>query len=45
MDRREVGWENGDWMHLTRDRNQWRDLMHTIMNIRVPQEAGYLFTS
>jgi hypothetical protein len=30
---REVGWEDVDWIHLTQDRDQWRALVHTVMNL------------
>jgi len=40
MDLREIGWEFVDWMHLTQDRDQWRDLVNIIMNLRVPLNAG-----
>jgi hypothetical protein len=36
MDLREIGWEGVDWMHLDQDRGQWRALMNTVMDIRVP---------
>jgi hypothetical protein len=36
MDLREVGWEVVDWMHLAQDREQWRVLVNTVLNIRVP---------
>jgi hypothetical protein len=35
-DLRETGWEGVDWMDLAQDRDQWRDLMNTVMNLRVP---------
>jgi hypothetical protein len=25
-----------DWMHLVQDRVQWRTLVNTVMNVRVP---------
>jgi len=36
MDLREIEWEGVDWMHLAQDSDQWRDLVNTIMNLRVP---------
>jgi hypothetical protein len=36
MDLREIVWEVVDWMHLALDRDQWRVLMNTVMNLRVP---------
>jgi hypothetical protein len=36
MDLREIGWEGVDWMHLTQVRDQWRAVVNTVMNIRVP---------
>jgi hypothetical protein len=32
MDPREMGWEYMDWM----DVEQWRALVNTVMNLRVP---------
>jgi hypothetical protein len=36
MDLREIAWECVDWTHLDQCRVQWRALMNTIMNLRVP---------
>jgi hypothetical protein len=33
----EIGWDGTDWIHLAPDRDQWRDLVNTVMNLRVPQ--------
>jgi hypothetical protein len=33
---REMAWEGANWMHLVQDREQWRALASTVMNIRVP---------
>jgi hypothetical protein len=36
MDIREIVWKVVDWMHLAQDRDQWRVLVNTVMNLRVP---------
>jgi hypothetical protein len=36
MDIREIGWEGMDWIYLAQDRDQWRALVNTVMNLRVP---------
>jgi len=35
LDLREVG-EVGDWMELAQNRDRWRALVNTVMNLRVP---------
>jgi hypothetical protein len=35
MDLREVGWGSVDWIQLAQDRDQWRALVNTVMNLRV----------
>jgi hypothetical protein len=37
---REKGWDGMDWIDLAQDRNQWRALVNTVMNLRVPQNGG-----
>jgi hypothetical protein len=36
MDLREIGWDGVDWMELAQDRDQWRALVNTVMNLRDP---------
>jgi hypothetical protein len=36
MDVRETEWDGMDWIDLAQDRNQWRALVNTVMNLRVP---------
>jgi len=37
MDLQEVGGGCGDWMELAQDRDRWRPLVSTVMNLRVPE--------
>jgi hypothetical protein len=32
---REIGWDGMDWIDLAQDRDQWRALVNTVMNLRV----------
>jgi hypothetical protein len=36
IDLREIGWDGVDWVDLAQDREQWRALVNTVMNLRVP---------
>jgi hypothetical protein len=36
MDLREIGWDCIDWIDLAQNRDQWRALVNTVMNLRVP---------
>jgi hypothetical protein len=36
IDLRETGWDGMDWVDLAQDRDQWRALVSTVMNLRVP---------
>jgi hypothetical protein len=36
MDLGEVGWGDVDWIGLAQDRNGWRALVNSALNLRVP---------
>jgi hypothetical protein len=35
-DLREIRWDGVDWIDMGQDRNQWRALVNTVLNLRVP---------
>jgi hypothetical protein len=35
VDLRELGWDGVDWIGLAQDRDQWRALVNTVMNLQV----------
>jgi hypothetical protein len=40
MDLREIGWDGMDWIDLAQNRDRWRALVNTVMNLRVPLNTG-----
>jgi hypothetical protein len=36
MDLGEIRWSGMYWIYLVQDRNQWRALVNTVMNLQVP---------
>jgi hypothetical protein len=42
MDLTEIGWDGVDTIDMAQDRDQWRALVNTVMNLRVPQSAEFL---
>jgi hypothetical protein len=36
IDLREIGWDGMDWIDMDQDRDQWRNLVNRVMNLRVP---------
>jgi hypothetical protein len=36
LDLGEVGWDDVNWIGLAKDRNRWRALVNSVLNLRVP---------
>jgi hypothetical protein len=36
MDLRDIGWDDMDWIDVAPDRDQWRALVNTVMNLQLP---------
>jgi hypothetical protein len=42
MELGEVGWGDVNWIGLAQDRNRWRALVNSVLNLRVPSNAWKL---
>jgi hypothetical protein len=42
MDLGEVEWDDVDWIGLAKDKNRWRAFVNSVLNLRVPCNAGKL---
>jgi hypothetical protein len=36
IDLRDIVWDRMDWIDMAQDRDQWRALVNTMMNVLVP---------
>jgi hypothetical protein len=37
-----VGWGDVDWIGLAQDRNRWKALVNSVLNLRVPCRVRFL---
>jgi hypothetical protein len=44
MDLGEVGWGDVNWIGLPQERNRWRALENSVLNLRVPRNARKLLS-
>jgi hypothetical protein len=45
IDLREIRFGGLDWIHWAQERDRWWALANTVMNLRVPYNAGNFMTS
>jgi hypothetical protein len=43
LDLREIGIDGANWIRLAQNRDQWRDFVNTVMNLRAPQRKQDIF--
>jgi hypothetical protein len=36
MDLTEIGWDGVEWIDMAQDRDQWRAVVNTVLNLRIP---------
>jgi hypothetical protein len=36
MDSKKIGWDSMDWIDVAQDRDQWKGLVKTVMNLWIP---------
>jgi hypothetical protein len=36
IDLKKIGWDGVVWIDMAQDRNKWRALVNTVLNLRVP---------
>jgi hypothetical protein len=36
IDLRDIGWDRVDWIDMAQDRDHWRALVNTVLNLRFP---------
>jgi hypothetical protein len=41
MDLTEIGWRSVEWIQLAQDRDRWRALVYTAMNLRALEPRSY----
>jgi hypothetical protein len=40
MELRDIGWDGMDWIDVAEDRDQWRALVNTVLNLRVAAQLA-----
>jgi hypothetical protein len=44
-DSREIGWSGMDWIDVIQDRDQWKALVDSVMNLRVSESVWKFLSS